>query len=199
MIVLFPFLIPARPATVLAASLVAATMTPLGMAIVLGLDQRPWPEAGVAISVILPPFLCSLLAWVSTSAIYRLGIAVQAARRLGSYELTERLGGGGMGEVWRARHRLLARPAAVKLIKPEMLGAKDEHSRQRILARFEEEAQVTATLDSQHTVELYDFGVSSRGELFYVMELLDGVDAETLVQRFGTLPAERVAYLQMQA
>jgi eukaryotic-like serine/threonine-protein kinase len=199
LIVLFPFMIPAKPGTVLVASLAAAAMTPLAMAIVLGLAHRPWPEAAVSSSVILPPFLCALLAWAPTSAIYRLGVAVQRARLLGSYELAERLGGGGMGEVWRARHRLLARAAAVKLIKPEMLGARDDDSRARVLARFEEEAQVTATLDSQHTVELYDFGVSSSGELFYVMELLDGVDAETLVQRFGPLPSERVAYLLMQA
>jgi len=85
------------------------------------------------------------------------------------------------------------------LIKPEMLGAKDETSREQVLARFEKEARVTASLDSPHTVELYDFGASSAGELFYVMELLDGMDAETLVERFGPLPSERVVYLLMQA
>jgi hypothetical protein len=199
LIALFPFLLPAAPRTVLLASLAAAAMTPLGMAIVFGLSGRAWPEAGVASSVILPPFFCALLAWAPTSTIYRLGVAVQRARRLGNYELGERLGGGGMGEVWRAHHRLLARPAAVKLIKPEMLGARDDASRARLLTRFEEEARVTASLESQHTIELYDFGVSAQGELFYVMELLIGLDAETLVERFGPLPSERVAYLLMQA
>ncbi|MET0412256.1 MAG: serine/threonine-protein kinase, partial [Polyangiaceae bacterium] len=198
-IALFPFLLPASPGIVLAASLAAAAMTPLGMAIVFGLSDRAWPEAGVVSSVILPPFFCALLAWAPTSTIYRLGVAVQNARRLGNYELGERLGGGGMGEVWRAHHRLLARPAAVKLIKPEMLGARDDASRARVLTRFEEEARVTASLESQHTIELYDFGVSAQGELFYVMELLLGLDAETLVERFGPLPSERVAYLLMQA
>jgi eukaryotic-like serine/threonine-protein kinase len=198
-IALFPFLLPAAPGTVLLASLGAAAMTPLGMAIVFGLSGRAWPSAGAASSVILPPFFCALLAWAPTSTIYRLGVAVQRARRLGNYELGERLGGGGMGEVWRAHHRLLARPAAVKLIKPEMLGARDDASRARVLARFEEEARVTASLESQHTIELYDFGVSAQGELFYVMELLLGLDAETLVERFGPLPSERVAYLLMQA
>jgi serine/threonine-protein kinase len=198
-IVLFPFLIPAPPRVVLGASLGAAGMTPLAMALVFGLSQRPWPALDVTVSFLLPPFLCALLAWAPTNAIYRLGTSVAQARRLGNYELSERLSGGGMGEVWRARHRLLARPAAVKLIKPEMLGAKDDASRERVLARFEQEAQVTANLDSPHTVELYDFGVSANGELFYVMELLSGVDVETLVQRFGALPSERAVYLLMQA
>lgn len=73
--------------------------------------------------------------WAPTTALYRLGAAVQQARRLGNYELTERLGTGGMGEVWRARHRLLARPAALKLIRPEVLGAKDDASREQVLER----------------------------------------------------------------
>jgi serine/threonine protein kinase len=195
-VVLFPFLIPASTRTVLAASLAAAAMQPLAMAVAFGMLHRAWPETGVTVSYILPQFLCALLAWAPTSAIQGL---VQRARTLGSYELSERLGSGGMGEVWRARHRLLARPAAVKLIKPEMLGAKDAASRELVLARFEKEARVTANLDSPHTVELYDFGVSSKGELFYVMELLEGLDADTLVDEFGPLPSERVTHLLMQA
>jgi hypothetical protein len=198
-IVLFPFLIPASPRVVLGASLVAAAMTPLAMAVVFGVDDRPWPASTVTLSFVLPPFLCALLAWAPARAIQRLGADVQVARRLGSYELSERLGAGGMGEVWRARHRLLARPAAVKLISAERLGARDEASRALVRARFEQEARVTASLDSPHTVELYDFGVSADGELFIVMELLDGLDAQTLVERFGPLPSERVAYLLMQA
>jgi serine/threonine-protein kinase len=129
----------------------------------------------------------------------RMAKAVREARHVGSYELTELLGSGGMGEVWRAKHRLLARPAAVKLIKPEVLGAKDPKSAQELLRRFEKEAQVTASLDSPHTVELYDFGVAEDGVLFYVMELLHGVDLQTLVERFGPLPSERVIHLMMQA
>lgn len=195
-IVLFPFLIPASTRVVLAASLATAAMQPLAMAVSFGLLHRAWPETGVAVSYIMPQFLCALLAWAPTSAIQGL---VQRARLLGSYELSEKLGSGGMGEVWRARHRLLARPAAVKLIRPEMLGAKDAASRELVLSRFEKEAKVTANLDSPHTVELYDFGVSSKGELFYVMELLEGMDADTLVDEFGPLPSERVTHLLMQA
>jgi serine/threonine protein kinase len=184
---------------ILGTSLAAAATTPLAMALVFGLTHRPWPEPSVSLSIILPPLLCAFLAWAPARALQRLGTDLQVARRLGVYELTERLGSGGMGEVWRARHRLLARPAAVKLIHPERLGARDAASRALFLSRFEQEARVTASLDSPHTVELYDFGASASGELFIVMELLDGVDAQSLVERFGPLPSERVAYLLMQA
>jgi eukaryotic-like serine/threonine-protein kinase len=198
-IALFPFLIPASARVILLSSLAAAATTPLAMALVFGASGRSWPEGQVTASYLLPPFLCALLAWAPTSALQRLNAAVQQARRLGNYELEGRLGQGGMGEVWRGRHRLLARPAAVKLIRPEMLGAKDERSQQLLIRRFEREAQATATLDSPHTVELYDFGVSADGILFYVMELLHGLDVETLVQRFGPLPSERAVYLLLQA
>jgi serine/threonine-protein kinase len=112
-IVLFPFLIPASPRVILAASLASAAASSIAMALVLALSGRPWPDPSVLASFALPPYLCALLAWAPTSALHRLGAAVQQARRLGNYELTERLGQGGMGEVWRASHRLLRRPAAV--------------------------------------------------------------------------------------
>ena len=76
---------------------------------------------------------------------------------------------------------MLARPAAVKLVRPDALGT-DGQSVRAAVARFEREAQVTATLQSPHTVELYDFGTSDDGTLYYVMELLDGVDLETIVR-----------------
>jgi len=120
--------------------------------------------------------------------------AQQQARRIGSYELEERLGQGGMGEVWRARHHMLARRAAIKLIRPEALGG-DARARRIALARFEREAQSTASLRSPHTIELYDFGISDTGSFFYVMELLVGQDAQSLVRSFGQQPPERVLYL----
>lgn len=66
------------------------------------------------------------------------------------------------------------------------------------LTRFEREAQVTAALESPHTVELYDYGVSDDGTLYYVMELLDGIDLDQLVSRHGALPAERVVHILRQ-
>ena len=84
---------------------------------------------------------------------------------VGSYRLISPLGSGGMGEVWLAKHRLLARPAAVKLIRQETPpGA----AREQLVRRFQREAQVTARLRSPHTVQLYDFGVNDSGAFYYV-------------------------------
>jgi serine/threonine-protein kinase len=120
--------------------------------------------------------------------------AQQQARSLGSYTLEELLGRGGMGEVWRARHELLARQAAIKLIRPEALGG-DAETRQTTILRFEREAQATASLRSPHTIQVYDFGVADTGTFYYVMELLEGYDLQDLVKRFGPLPAERAVHL----
>jgi transcriptional regulator with GAF, ATPase, and Fis domain len=108
---------------------------------------------------------------------------------LGSYRLTTPLGSGGMGEVWRANHRLLARPAAVKLIRHDVPPGT---RRDDLVRRFQREAQVTASLRSPHTVQLYDFGVNDTGSFYYVMELLEGLDLQRIVSRFGPQPAERV-------
>ena len=104
------------------------------------------------------------------------------AREIGSYELVEPIGEGGMGEVWRAEHRLLARPAAIKLIRRDC-SAQIERAREAIVRRFEREAQATATLGSTHTVDVYDFGVTEDGDFYYVMELLNGLSLERFVQR----------------
>jgi serine/threonine-protein kinase len=117
---------------------------------------------------------------------------------MGSYRLTELLGRGGMGEVWKARHRLLRRPAAIKVIHGDMVGVADAGGQGIVLKRFEQEAQATASLRSPHTVELYDFGMASDGSFYYVMELLEGFDLGTMVDRFGPLPPERAIQLLQQ-
>jgi serine/threonine-protein kinase len=114
------------------------------------------------------------------------------ARELGSYRLVARLGAGGMGEVWRAEHRLLAREAAIKLIRPEVMQSPD--GIEEVRERFRREAQVLASMKSRHTIDIFDYGVTEAGVFYYVMELLDGLDLETLVQEFGPQPAERVVH-----
>lgn len=104
-----------------------------------------------------------------------------------------------MGEVWLGRHRLLARPAAVKLIQAGLGQGPATTESSVVRQRFEREAQATAALRSPHTIQLYDFGVSDDGQFYYVMELLDGLDADTLVRRFGPLPPERVIAALRQA
>jgi serine/threonine-protein kinase len=126
-----------------------------------------------------------------------MNVDLAEARRLGSYVLESRLGEGGMGEVWLAQHRLLARPAAVKLIRPDLVARDPEHQGM-MLARFEREAQVTAAMSSPHTIQLYDFGIEQGGTFYYVMELLHGLNLEELVKRFGPLPPARAAYLLEQ-
>ncbi len=103
-----------------------------------------------------------------------------------------------MGEVWRARHKMLAREAAIKIIRPELV--QDASARQADVAvrRFEREARVTADLQSPHTVYLYDFGTSREGHFYFVMELLDGVSLQKLVQTFGPQPGSRVIHLLRQ-
>jgi serine/threonine-protein kinase len=126
--------------------------------------------------------------------VYRYGKRLAKAQEVGSYKLTELLGRGGMGDVWVAEHQMLARPAAIKLIRPEALGAQEAGTRV-VEERFKREARATAALQSTHTVNLYDFGVTEDGAFYYVMEMLDGLDLATLVERFGPLPAERVVHL----
>ncbi|HEY0194743.1 MAG TPA: protein kinase [Kofleriaceae bacterium] len=112
------------------------------------------------------------------------------ARELGSYRLVAQLGAGGMGEVWRAEHRLLARSAAIKLIRPETLH--DPRSVEEIHERFRREAQTLASMRSRHTIAIFDYGVTELGVFYYVMELLDGLDLESLALRYGPQPAGRV-------
>ncbi|HKU44457.1 MAG TPA: serine/threonine-protein kinase [Polyangiales bacterium] len=130
--------------------------------------------------------------------IYGLRQQVKAASEIGQYTLEEKIGSGGMGEVWRARHRMLIRPAAVKLVTARALGSSTSRDPEMRLRRFEREARATAGLKSPHTVQLYDFGVTDDGTLYYAMELLDGMDLDTLVTRFGPVPAERAIHFLVQ-
>jgi serine/threonine-protein kinase len=130
--------------------------------------------------------------------LHGMGRRLREAQQMGSYQLIELLGQGGMGEVWRARHRLLARSAAIKLVRPELMGAHNETDARAILRRFEREAQATAALSSPHTIDLFDYGMTDEGTFYYVMELLVGRDLESLVREFGPLPADRVMFLLRQ-
>jgi eukaryotic-like serine/threonine-protein kinase len=125
-------------------------------------------------------------------------IQQQRAEDVGSYILTTPIGRGGMGEVWRARHKTLAREAAVKLIRAEMLNASSGRQEVLLKRRFEREAQVTASLRSPHTVALYDYGRSKEGAFYYVMELLDGIDLQTMVERYGAMEPARVSNILQQ-
>jgi eukaryotic-like serine/threonine-protein kinase len=198
LVLLFPMLVPNTPRKTLIASLAAASMDPVGLLIAhwRGLEV---PAFTVILWNYLPNYACALLAVIPSKIMTRLGHQVQRARELGSYRLVEMIGRGGMGEVWRATHRMLARPAAIKLIKPEILGTPGGNGGRLVVQRFRREAEAASFLQSPHTIRLYDFGETRAGTFYFVMELLDGLDLETLVRRFGPIPPERVVHILRQS
>ncbi len=198
-ILIFAAIIPAPPAKTLAVALLVASMDPVGALIWKAAGQQHVPGAGQVFLHAFPNYLCALIAPLISHIITGLGREVRKAREMGSYVLDDLIGAGGMGEVWRANHRFLARPAAIKLIKPEVMGAMTPEQRDIMVQRFRREAQAAAMLRSPHTINLYDFGVTSNGTFYYVMELLNGMDLQTLVQKHGPLPPGRAIYLLKQA
>jgi eukaryotic-like serine/threonine-protein kinase len=199
-VVLFTVVVPTRPRRALVAALASVSSVPVvvGLVMVSGATTFRIDPAQYFIGLVFPYFFVVGMAYVGARLVYQLGTEVKRARELGSYRLEEKLGQGGMGEVWRARHRMLARPAAIKLIRPSTAGTVGTGVSAEAARRFEREAQVIARLRSPHTVELFDFGIASDGAFYYVMELLDGLDADSLLRRFGPTPPERAIYLLRQ-
>ncbi len=197
LILFFGMMAPASPRKTLFASLVAASMDPLGVWIA-HLRGLPVPSVLNTFLLFFPNYACAFLAVVPSRILYKLGRNLREARAMGSYQLVQRLGEGGMGEVWLARHRLLARTAAIKLIRPERLGEIGSDDATMTLGRFTREAQATAALTSPNTIRLFDFGLTDDGTFFYVMELLDGRDLETLVHTYGPLPPARAVTILRQ-
>jgi eukaryotic-like serine/threonine-protein kinase len=117
--------------------------------------------------------------------------AVLAAKKLGQYSLEEKLGSGGMGTVYRARHALLRRPTAVKLLNVDKVS-------DTAIARFEREVQLTSQLNHPNTIAIYDFGRTPEGIFFYAMEYLDGISLEDLVAWYGPQPEGRVISILQQ-
>ncbi len=157
----------------------------------------PSENLKVFLQLMAPMGVGVAIGYLCAARVYGLSLDLSRAQRLGSYVLTEKLGQGGMGEVWKARHRMLARPAAVKLIRPATAG--QTASSETLLQRFEREVQATASLRSPHTIEVYDYGTREDGTFYYVMELLDGIDLEELVQKHGPQSPERVVHILRQA
>jgi serine/threonine-protein kinase len=196
-ILMFPTVVPNTPGKTALASFASASMAPLALLLSMALGQTRDVPAPVWIGMMIGVYGSATLAWITSRYIYGLGRDIKAAREMGSYRLVELLGRGGMGEVWRAEHRMLARPAAIKLIRRESLQLDRESTGVR--RRFEREAAATAMLRSPHTVELYDFGITDDGLFYYAMELLDGLDLDSFVTRFGAVPPPRAVSWLLQA
>jgi len=188
-----------RPWKSFTAAAVSAVMVPaahLLCAQIVGYPALPWNRLA---SYTLGPLL--VVGWTPfiSTRMYQMQKDLSRTTDLGSYRLESLLGKGGMGEVWRARHRLLRRDAAVKLVRPDLLSSAGGSEIRHIRQRFELEAQAIASLRSPHTVALYDFGTSDDGSLYYAMELLEGMDTQSLATRYGPQPAGRVISLIRQA
>jgi len=140
----------------------------------------------------LATFIMALATTYGSHAVGSLRKQAYQARQFGQYRLKRRLGAGGMGEVYEAEHRLLKRPSAIKLIRPgQDLDA-------TTLARFEREVQTMAQLSHWNTVDVYDYGRTSEGTFYYVMELLPGASLDKLVKRHGPVPPARAVHLLRQ-
>jgi eukaryotic-like serine/threonine-protein kinase len=142
------------------------------------LEALLWSLAGSGVAVL------------ASRVIYGLHEKALEARQLGQYQLEEKIGQGGMGEIYRARHAMLRRPTALKLLPGN--GSEQQ------LRRFEKEVQLTARLTHPNTISVYDYGRTPDGTFYYAMELLEGLTVEQLVDRHGPQPATRVIHLLEQ-
>jgi serine/threonine-protein kinase len=138
--------------------------------------------------------LCMVVV-VATVGVHTIGTLRReafTAKQLGQYRLKQRLGAGGMGEVYLAEHQMMKRPCAVKLIRPEKAGDP------RMLARFEREVRATAKLSHWNSIDIFDYGRTADGTFYYVMEFLPGHNVGELVEDYGPLPPGRTVYLMDQ-
>lgn len=121
----------------------------------------------------------------------RLNAAELKLKQLGQYTLEEKIGEGGMGVVYRARHALLRRDTAVKLLVPELAAA-------TAVARFEREVRLTCQLTHPNTIQVFDYGHTPDGIFYYAMEYLQGLNLHDLVARYGPQPESRVIHILVQ-
>jgi serine/threonine-protein kinase len=194
LIVFYGILIP-NTGTRCAAVVGVMAVTPLAISMLTGIAERAtigYSQANFYLVVGACMAGATAIAVYGSHRIEVLRTEVVAARRLGQYQLGEKLGVGGMGEVYLAEHLLLRRPCAIKLIRPDRCG------QPAALDRFEREVRATAMLTHPNTVQVYDYGRAQDGTFYYAMEYLPGMNLEQLMARHGPLPPERAIHFLRQ-
>lgn len=149
-------------------------------------------QDGFFTELVLIMTIAAVSAVIGVHTIGTLRIEAFKAKQLGQYNLRHLIGVGGMGEVYLAEHRLLKRPCAIKLIRPDKTG------HPKTLARFEREVKASAKLSHWNSIEIFDYGHAEDGTFYYVMEYLPGMNLQEIVNRFGPLQPERVIHLLTQ-
>jgi serine/threonine-protein kinase len=157
--------------------------------------QCPYLGACLGQSLLDTVMVMGLASAVAIFGSYKISVLhreAYEARQLGQYRLKERLGAGGMGEVYLGEHMLLRRACAIKLIRPEQAGDPT------VLQRFEREVRAMANLTHWNTAEVYDYGHAEDGTFYYVMEYLPGLSLHDLVAQVGPLPPGRAVHFLRQ-
>lgn len=131
------------------------------------------------------------LAYYAANSLVQMRRTISEHTVVGAYELLRKIGEGGMGQVYLARHQMLKRPTAVKLMRPEQTDAS-------LIKRFEREVQLSSRLKHPNTVEIYDYGKTPDDIFYYAMEYLDGVTLEVLVRQYGWQPVSRTLWVMRQ-
>jgi serine/threonine-protein kinase len=188
-------LVPSPPKWTVLVSAIAAIPVPFGAHFAAERDPtwqvELFPRAAAVVFVSGWCVAGTIAAFAISRVVYGLRAEVKSATRLGQYTLEDKIGEGGMGEVYRARHALLRRPTAVKLLSPERAGAAS-------VKRFEREVQLTSKLTHPNTIAIFDYGHTRDGVFYYAMELLDGLSLHDLCDEDGPQGSARVAHILAQ-
>src|SRR5262245_29546970 len=194
LIVGYPVIIPNPPRRALAVALATAALPYLVTLLALAASPRiGWAQTWMMF--VQYTIWCPIAVGLAAYGAHQAGMLrrqAYEAKRFGQYRLAQRLGAGGMGEVYLAEHLLLRRPSVIKVIRRE-------HARDpAVLSRFEREVQILATLNHWNTVAVFDYGYTADGTFYYVMEYLPGLNLDELVKQHGPLPAGRAVHLLRQ-